>query len=204
MAKSTGEWCDCDEASSDQELDLTSPTVMFIRHAEKPDHSQHGVTREGEHDAHSLSVHGWTRAGALAALFSHVSKSKDSSLVQPERIIATSPSHDYKSKREHDTALPTAERLGLHIESHEVPDDYQVLVDNIASEEKQTLIIWHHGTMPDFVRSFPIRNMEDVPKNWPADRFDLIWVLSPDGNMWTFSEVAQDLLVGDESDRASH
>lgn len=176
---------------------------MFIRHAEKPDHSQHGVTRAGEHDDHSLSVHGWTRAGALAALFSHVSGSTHHSIVQPERILATSPSHDYKSKREHDTALPTAERLNLHIESHEVPDDYQALVDNITKDGKPTLIVWHHGTMPQFIRSFPITNIDAVPRHWPEDRFDLIWVLRPEGDGWTFSEVAQDLLVGDESERAA-
>lgn len=184
-------------------LTLPKPTVMFIRHAEKPDHSQHGVTRAGEHDEHSLSVQGWTRAGALAALFSHVSGTTHHNLVQPERIIATSPSHNYKSKREHDTALPTAERLNVHIESHTVPDDYQALVDDITKDGKSTLIVWHHGTMPDFVRSFPIANMDAVPQSWPVDSFDLVWVLRPDGDRWTFSEVAQDLLVGDESERAS-
>ena len=46
--------------------------IMVIRHAEKPLHpagSPYGVTPHGEEDPHSLTVTGWTRAGALAQLF---------------------------------------------------------------------------------------------------------------------------------------
>ena len=51
---------------------MASPdTIVLIRHGEKPgqDGPPHGVNRHGEHDDHSLSVRGWTRAGALAAMF---------------------------------------------------------------------------------------------------------------------------------------
>ena len=43
---------------------------MFIRHGEKPGENgpPHGINHDGEHDPHSLSVRGWTRAGALAGL----------------------------------------------------------------------------------------------------------------------------------------
>jgi len=48
-------------------------TIMFVRHGEKPGEGTrpHGVDHHGEHDEHSLSVKGWTRAGALAGLFAH-------------------------------------------------------------------------------------------------------------------------------------
>ena len=167
--------------------------IMFIRHAEKPERAEKGVTPDGEHDEHSLSVRGWTRAGALAALFANT---RDP-LAQPARVIATAPSHSYKSKRERDTALPTADRLGLAIDSMEVPEDYGQLVDEIHSSSKPTLIVWHHGSIPAFVRSFPLVNPDQVPATWPEDRFDLIWVLSPAGEEYEWQQMEQRLLHGD-------
>lgn len=172
--------------------------IMFIRHAEKPEKEQKGVTPDGEHDEHSLSVRGWTRAGALAALFASTS----APLVQPQRVIATAPSHSYKSKREHDTAAPTADRLGLTIDSREIPEDYAQLVEEIGSSSKSTLVVWHHGSIPAFVRSFPLTNANAVPATWPEDRFDLIWVLSPTGDNYEWQQIEQRLLDGDALDHA--
>jgi hypothetical protein len=173
-------------------------TLMFIRHAEKPEKAEKGVTPDGEHDEHSLSVRGWTRAGALAALFANASAR--SHLVKPTRVIATAPSHSYKSKREHDTALPTAERLGLKIEAIEVPEDYASLVEDLQNSPNPSLVVWHHGTMPTFVRSFPLINAAQVPAKWPEDRFDLIWVLVPVAEGYEWHEIEQDLLQGDSAD----
>lgn len=172
--------------------------IMFIRHAEKPDKAEKGVTPDGEHDEHSLSVRGWTRAGALAALFANTR----SPLALPARVIATAPSHSYKSKREHDTALPTANRLGLTIDAREVPEDYAQLVQELHSSSEPTLIVWHHGTIPDFVRSFPLTNADQVPSAWPEDRFDLIWILSPSDDHYEWQQVEQRLLDGDVLDQA--
>ena len=174
---------------------MSLPTVMFIRHAEKPDKDHKGVTPDGEHDEHSLSVRGWTRAGALAALFSEPA-SRDS-LTTPARIMATAPSHSYKSKREHDTALPTAQRLDLPIESMSIPDDYAELISNIRTAGKPTLIVWHHGSIPEFVAGFEISNAGEIPRSWPEDRFDLVWVLSPNGETYTWTAIPQELLRGD-------
>jgi hypothetical protein len=177
-------------------------TLMFIRHAEKPEKAEKGVTPDGEHDEHSLSVRGWTRAGALAALFANASARRH--LVEPARVIATAPSHSYKSKREHDTALPTAERLGLKIEAIEVPADYAPLVKELRNSSDASLIVWHHGTMPAFIRSFPLTNAAEVPTAWPEDRFDLIWVLVPTGDDYEWHQLDQDLLQGDSADHASN
>ena len=40
--------------------------IMLVRHGEKPGEGSppHGVNKHGERDEHSLSVQGWTRAGA--------------------------------------------------------------------------------------------------------------------------------------------
>lgn len=179
---------------------VASNSIMFIRHAEKPDKDHKGVTPDGDHDEHSLSVRGWTRAGALAVLFARTSNDSgiDSEIATPDRIIATEPSESYKSKREHDTALPTAHRLGLTIEATAIPDEYSALAANIQAAATPTLVVWHHGRIPDFIASFPVANTEEVPKVWPEDRFDLIWALTPEGDHYVWSSIPQGLLQGDE------
>lgn len=176
-------------------------TIMFIRHAEKPEKAEKGVTQNGEHDEHSLSVRGWTRAGALAALFANPESTPH--ITKPSRVIATAPSDTYKSKREHDTALPTARRLGLEIESQQVPDDYALMVEALKGSSEPALIVWHHGSIPSFVRAFPLSNADQVPKKWPEDRFDLIWVLEPNGDTYRWREVEQGLLHGDALGQAA-
>src|SRR5207342_3499504 len=95
---------------------------MFVRHGEKPGEGSrpHGVNHHGEIDEHSLSVKGWTRAGALAGLFAHAAGSKSHPhIVQPRLIFATRPTHEAKSKREMHTAEATAKRLKVEIvDSH--------------------------------------------------------------------------------------
>ena len=176
---------------------MANSPIMFIRHAEKPQKQQKGVTPDGEHDEHSLSVQGWTRAGALAVLFSHTTE--DSGITPPARIIATAPSHSYRSKREHDTALPTAKRLGITIEATPIPADYEHLAVDIQQGDRPTLIVWHHGSIPDFVRAFPISNPSDVPSTWPEERFDVIWALDPEGDTFRWRTIPQQLLEGDAS-----
>src|SRR5215510_10502226 len=92
--------------------------IMFVRHGEKPGEGSrpHGVDHHGEIDEHSLSVKGWTRAGALAGLFTHAPSKSHPHIVRPGRIFATRPTHEAKSKREMNTATPTANRLKVAIE----------------------------------------------------------------------------------------
>ena len=181
---------------------MASPdVVMFIRHGEKPsdDGPPHGVNDKGEHDPHSLSVRGWTRAGALAALFAHAPA--ESQLVVPQRIMATKHNDEYKSKREVDTARPLAQRLGLTIDQDFDHEHVKDLSDAILNDPRPTLVVWHHGSMSNVLEYFPIGNFADVPTQWPEDRFDLIWILhrDPDGVRYRFESLPQDLLDGDRS-----
>ncbi len=158
----------------------TAPEIiMFVRHGEKPGEGEppHGVNKHGEVDNHSLSVLGWTRAGALAGLFAHAPSNAHPHVVKPERVLATRPTHEAKSKREIDTATPTAHRLKLKVEDGHTHGNEEDLIDEVLGRPESTLIVWHHGTMSKLVRHFPISNVEDVPHRWPDDRFDLIWVL---------------------------
>ena len=180
----------------------TAPlVVMFARHGEKPGDSgaPHGINDRGENDKHSLSVRGWTRAGALAALLAHAPMGSHPHLVRPERILATAPSRDAKSRREMDTATPLGSRVrvdveGAHGHGHEADARRDIL-----GQSRNTFVVWHHGSLVHFVMGFPIANPEEVPHTWPDDRFDMIWTLrrEPGETSYTFSSVDQRLLSGD-------
>lgn len=179
-----------------------APTlVMFIRHGEKPsDHgAPRGINDDGEHDNHSLSVRGWMRAGALAGLLAHTPSASHPQVQPPQRIVATKPSAAAKSRRELDTADPIAKRLNLVVDSDLEHGSETTVRENILSDSRVTLVVWHHGTMGHLVRGFPITNADDVPHHWPDDRFDVIWILSRDADSpeFTFTSIDQRLLDGD-------
>ncbi|MFM8352394.1 MAG: hypothetical protein ACKN9D_15185 [Actinomycetales bacterium] len=180
---------------------VDTQVVMFIRHGEKPgdDGPPHGIDHDGERDPHALSVRGWTRAGALAALFSRLPDDDVPDLRVPSRVIATRSTSDYHSKRELNTASPVAHRLGLHVDTSYGHDDAAKLATGVLAHPDPTLIVWHHGSMVDLVQNFPIDNRGDIPADWPHDRFDLIWVLTrPPGEAnFRFSSLGQGLLEGD-------
>ncbi len=175
--------------------------VMFIRHGEKPDDPgpPHGINRHGERDPHSLSVRGWTRAGALAAMLARVPAAWHPQLAVPERIIATKATHDYASKREVATAQPLARRLGIGIDERFGHRDVEAVAGSILGDSRPTLVVWHHGSMADLLARLPIGNAAEVPRRWPDDRFDLIWVLTrgSQDESYRFTSVAQELLEGD-------
>lgn len=180
---------------------MGAEVVMFIRHGEKPgdDGPPHGIDHDGEHDPHALSVRGWTRAGALASHFTRLPNATQPQLVVPERVIATKATHDYHSKREVNTASPLAGRLGLDVDTSFEHDQVAQLAASVIGDSRTALIVWHHGSMVDLVRAFPIDNASDLPDKWPHDRFDLIWVLSRDPGQasFRFAPLAQELLDGD-------
>ncbi len=173
-------------------------TLMFLRHAEKPGEHGQGVDQRGEPDPHSLSVRGWTRAGALAALFDHVPSPNRPGLARPERVLATKPTHEYRSKRERDTASPTAERLAVQIEDGFSHEDGKLAAHSLLGDDRDALVVWHHGSMPALLREFPLSDASTIPDAWPDDRFDLVWVLTRgEEGTYSFSQMAQDLLADD-------
>jgi hypothetical protein len=105
-----------------------------------------------------------------------------------------------QSKREIDTATPTARRLNLEIEDDHTHGNEKNLVAEVLGRPESTLIVWHHGTMAKIVRHFPVVNSEDIPHRWPDERFDLIWVLvrqPGDELAYRFVVVPQMLLADD-------
>lgn len=181
----------------------TPQTIILIRHGEKPSDggAPHGVNQHGEHDVHSLSVRGWTRAGALAAMFAHVPHPTNPALVAPERVFATRPTHTARSTRELDTARPTAMRLGLDVDDTVAHGDEDELVERLLGDPGNALVVWHHGKLVSLVHAFALANPHDVPDEWPDHRFDLYWILTSDDEAslrrYRFSIVPQRLLDGD-------
>ena len=99
------------------------------------------------------------------------------------------------------TANPTADRLKVKIEDSHTHGDEEDMVAEVLGRPESTLIVWHHGTLAKLVRHFPVVNSDDIPKKWPDDRFDLIWVLvrQPGAEpQYRFVAVPQMLLADDE------
>ena len=119
-------------------------------------------------------------------------------LAKPQRVIATRPTHEYKSKRERDTATPTAARLGISVENTFSHSDTAAAAASILADDRDVLVVWHHGSMPQLLAQFPLVHAAAVPMAWPEDRFDLIWCLArTPGGAYEFSTAAQDLLADD-------
>ena len=99
------------------------------------------------------------------------------------------------------TAEPTAKRLKVDVEDSHTHGSEEDLVKEVLGRPESTLIVWHHGTMAKLVSHFPIVNIADIPKRWPDERFDLIWVLvrQPGAELkYRFVVVPQMLLADDE------
>ena len=168
--------------------------IMIVRHAEKPVAAEvRGVRPNGDHDRHSLSVRGWTRAGALVGLFTPQHGEPKAGLRRPDAIYASGHA-DHGSRRPVQTVTPLAERLGQHIRRRRGLGEEAALAAKLAVHNGAALVAWHHEAIPAIARSL---GAVDFPEHWPDDRFDVVWTFTPDGTGWRFAQVAQLLLAGD-------
>jgi len=198
-------------------------TIMIIRHGEKPPEPPaspppYGVTSDGTQDAHSLSVRGWQRAGALVSLFAP-SQGTPSTVKVPEYIYAVKvdsdveSSHDAvgakigtKGKRAQQTIAPIAEKLRSTVKL-DLTFDKGAEVAMIASAMAcpgAVLICWVHENIAHIARQIPVSTATPVPEAWPNDaqgngRFDLVWLFEYDNavDAYRFAEIPQFLLDGD-------
>lgn len=166
---------------------------MLIRHGEKPEAKQVGVDFSGSTDDHALSVRGWQRTGALAAWFASggpVAKGA----ARPASVFATKPSKKAKSRREVDTATPIASRLGLDVDAGAGHGEVAGAAERILASADPVLVVWHHGELPELATAL---GATGVPDAWPEERYDLVWVLTRQGEGYQWTEFAQQLLPGD-------
>jgi hypothetical protein len=168
-------------------------TILLIRHAEKPDASRdiRGVDIHGHDNPAELSVTGWQRSGALPRLLSPAQAAE--MLPKPDVIFAGA-SHP-RSARPVRTVELLAQTLGLPLRDSNGSDDVEELVGAVRACDGVVMVCWRHESIAVIARAF-VGDTPQVPE-WDAQRFDVVWVLSPSGGGWTLRQRPQLLLPGD-------
>jgi len=176
------------------------PQVLLIRHAEKPtpDDAVQGVDESGRPDANELSVLGWQRAGALAALLSADEPLQRLGLKRPRHLFAPCPTSEAPSARSVRTLQPLADVLQLPVTLDFTLGDEAALARAAAALEDGVLIAWQHERLPRIAAALA-GAMDGLPDAWPADRYDLIWAFDGTRDRWRFRQIPQLLLAGDQA-----
>lgn len=174
--------------------------IMIIRHAEKPKNTDdRGIRASGKDDPHALTARGWQRAGALARFFHPPNETfAHPALARPDHIFGAR--FDKKSKaptrRPVQTVKPLALLLGAPIDKRFTKGDERKLVEAVMETSGVVLVAWAHEDIFAIVKALP--NAPPIPKTWPDDRFDIVWIFDQKpGGGWTFSQAPQSLLAGD-------
>ena len=179
-----------------------APTIMIIRHAEKPAGKVAGVNEAGAKGDHHLSVRGWQRAGALACLFAPARGALQHGLLAKPAFIFASASGDSgtgnsRSRRSEETVMPLAQRIGVAADLRFSKGQEKALAEAAQACDGPVLIAWQHENI-SVIANF-ILGAQAAPESWPSDRFDLIFVLTrnPLDGRYSFAQVTQCLLAGD-------
>jgi hypothetical protein len=181
---------------------MPADQVIVIRHAEKPTARprRDGVREDGTPDKESLTVRGWQHAGSLAAVFAgDGAYPPEARLNRPDHIFAagigkkrvkaggktvTVGSH---SRRPLETVTPMAARLGLAPVTDHTKGEEAALVADALSRPGTVLICWQHEDIPK-IGALIAGEAVAVPRRWPKDRYDLIWVFDRKGRGWRFRQ----------------
>ncbi|KQV88024.1 MULTISPECIES: hypothetical protein [unclassified Roseateles] len=174
-----------------------SKCIMLIRHAEKPHGEDGGVDESGRDDPNSLSVQGWRRAGALVPYFSALAERLHPQVLErPQHILAARPTAMHPSTRPYDTVEGLADRLGVAVDERwSDHDPVDKLAWHLRSLDAPVLVCWRHDDLPKLAKA--ITTVDEVPENWPSERFDLTWSFRCQAGRWLFQQVPQLLLAGD-------
>ena len=171
-----------------------------IRHAEKPISGRtEGVRTRGAKDDASLTVRGWTRAGALVQFFLSPTSL---GIHRPDHLFAVRFDLGFvgSSRRSRQTVRPLAETSGMRCDDRFGEGQEDLLARAVQRLQGTVLIAWSHGHIP--IIAGALCPGVPIPEEWPEDRFDLVWVIDRSGKRQTFRQVAQRLLAGDEADVA--
>jgi len=191
-------------AADPQAVGDAPDVVMIIRHGEKPTGSggPAGVTVDGRNDDESLTVQGWTRAGALIGLFDP--RAGDGSalplragLSKPAAIYASDP-NGHGSARPQETVLALSAALGLTVNLSFDKGQEAQLVAGLAGVAGPVLIAWQHENIDAIIAALgPVDPAP--PRSWPGSRFDMVYVFTRNGDSLAFAQIPQVLLAGDSA-----
>ena len=185
---------------------MVTTEIMLLRHAEKPGRSGGaiGLMPDGRSDEASLTIRGWQRAGALAALFGS-SRFLRSPLPVPDRIYASAfREGGGHSPRPEQTVAPLAQRLGRAVDLtwalHQEPSFGAMLNASAGT----SLVCWQHQGLPALARAVAApQPLSELPAgwHWPRERYDVVWSLRRDepGAAWLFTQYCPCLLSGDQA-----
>jgi broad specificity phosphatase PhoE len=173
--------------------------ILLIRHAEKPSPlgggPAFGITEGGRLSPHALVPRGWQRAGALAHFFC----TPQGDIGKPAHLFAPPASGDTGDHgRPHQTITPLAAKLGIAIDAEHVLDAEAELVAAVLQRDRVALIAWEHKRIPRIANAI-LGDETTAPQQWPAERFDVIWIFDrdPASGRYRFRQRPQLVLGGD-------
>ena len=137
---------------------LANTTILIIRHAEKPE------------SGWDLAPAGQERARAYTNYFKNLSL--DNQPVKISYIFATADSKG--SHRPRLTVEPTAQALGLPVDSRFADKDVQGLAKDLRANPHGPVILiaWHHGQIPSLLQALSADPEKVIPNGkWPDDVF---------------------------------
>ena len=169
---------------------------MIIRHAEKPPDdggTPHGVKPNGSADEHSLTIAGWTRAGALVPFFATPSVT---GIESPAVIYAASSNSPYGShgKRPAQTIRPLAARLNIAPNVTYAVGEEAALAADVLAASGPVLIAWEHVAITSIIQHL---GLSAFTTTWDKRRFDQVWCLHWTAGTYAFSIIDQQLLADD-------
>jgi broad specificity phosphatase PhoE len=175
---------------------MSTTKIMVIRHAERPN-GESGAMPDGQPNVEALTPTGWLRAQALAGFFATPDgRFATPDLATPQTMFASGIGHHSTSLRPQQTVTPLASSLGLAPVTTWLKGQEPELAQAAASIGGVVLIAWEHERIPSIVAALP--QPPGVPKKWPGDRFDVVWIFDRLANSWRFSQQPQMLLPGDQ------
>jgi broad specificity phosphatase PhoE len=171
--------------------------VIVIRHAEKPDGNQNGVSETGKSGKEHLTPRGWQRAGAMVALLAPPPGTTMRAGLRAPAFLYASRSG---SQRSIETVTPLSAKLACPI-ALEIKGRESDLVDTVIGLDGVVLISWQRERIPELAKNLLAGSpdADKCPEFWPQDRFDVFWIfdLDAEAGHYRFSQMPQCLLAGD-------
>jgi broad specificity phosphatase PhoE len=119
-------------------------------------------------------------------------------LYEPRHLYAVRPTPEAPSVRPLRTLQPLADVLGLPVSLEFAKGQEKQLVEAITQLRECVLVCWEHTAILDIARLL-LGASDEIPREWPEDRYDIVWVFERQDAAWRFTQVPELLLAGDRS-----